>query len=126
MAMILVSHDLGVVATRTDHILVLYAGKIVEQAPTRTLFRSTAMPYTEALLGSTPQLEQKPHTRLTAIEGRPPDLAALPPGCPFAPRCRYAQARCHEQAPPLVPAEDPDHLYACWYPLGGRRGPEPR
>ena len=125
MAMVLVSHDLGVVATRTDDIIVLYAGRVVERAPTKTLFHSMAMPYTEALLGSTPQVGQPPHTRLTTIEGRPPDLVALPPGCPFAPRCRYARPRCHEVTPPLVPAEEPGHLYACWYPLGGRQGPEP-
>ncbi len=123
MAVILVTHDLGVVATRTDDIIVMYAGHIVEQAPTKVLFRSMAMPYTEALLGSTPRLSQPSHTRLNSIEGRPPDLVNTPPGCPFAPRCRYARARCHEERPPLVAAEDPRHLYACWYPLGNRHGP---
>ena len=123
MAVILVTHDLGVVATRTDDILVMYAGQIVERAPTRTLFHSMAMPYTEALLGSTPRISSPPHTRLNAIEGRPPDLVDLAPGCPFAPRCRYARPKCHRERPPLVPAETPDHLFACWYPLGGRSGP---
>ncbi len=123
MAVILVTHDLGVVATRTDEILVMYAGQVVERAPTRTLFSSMAMPYTEALLGSTPRISSPPHTRLNAIEGRPPDLVDLAPGCPFAPRCRYARPRCHQERPPLVPAESPDHLFACWYPLGGRSGP---
>jgi oligopeptide/dipeptide ABC transporter ATP-binding protein len=125
MAMILVTHDLGVVATRTDDIIVMYAGHIVERAPTPTLFSSTAMPYTEALLGSTPRLANPSHTRLAAIEGRPPDLVAPPPGCPFAPRCRYARDLCHKEAPPLVATEDPDHLFACWFPLGGRVGPDP-
>jgi oligopeptide/dipeptide ABC transporter ATP-binding protein len=123
MAVILVTHDLGVVATRTDDIIVMYAGHVVERAPTRTLFRSMAMPYTEALLGSTPRISQPPHTRLNAIEGRPPDLVTPPKGCPFAPRCRYARARCHEERPPLIAAEEPGHLYACWYPLGDRKGP---
>jgi oligopeptide/dipeptide ABC transporter ATP-binding protein len=125
MAMILVTHDLGVVATRTDQTIVMYAGHVVEQAPTSTLFASTAMPYTEALLGSTPRLANPSHTRLAAIEGRPPDLISPPPGCSFAPRCRYAQDLCRRSSPPLVAAEKPDHLYACWYPLGGRVGPAP-
>ena len=125
MAMILVTHDLGVVATRTDEIIVMYAGRIVERAPTPSLFASMAMPYTEALLGSTPRLANPSHTRLAAIEGRPPDLVSPPPGCPFAPRCRYAQDLCRRAAPPLVAAEQPDHLFACWFPLGGRVGPSP-
>ncbi|MHB1584485.1 MAG: ABC transporter ATP-binding protein [Acidimicrobiales bacterium] len=123
MAMILVTHDLGVVATRTDEIIVMYAGHVVERAPTPVLFESMAMPYTEALLASTPRLANPSHTRLTAIEGRPPDLVTPPPGCPFAPRCRYARDPCHRARPPLVAAEDPSHLYACWFPLGGREGP---
>ncbi|MHB8218850.1 MAG: ABC transporter ATP-binding protein [Acidimicrobiales bacterium] len=125
MAMVLVTHDLGVVATRTDHIVVMYAGRVVERAPTSILFASMAMPYTEALLASTPRLSNPSHTRLAAIDGRPPDLTALPAGCPFAPRCRYAQDLCHRAAPPLVAAESPDHLFACWYPLGARVGPVP-
>lgn len=125
MAMILVTHDLGVVATRTDHIVVMYAGQVVEKAPTPVLFSSMAMPYTEALLSSIPRLGYPSHTRLTAIEGRPPDLIAPPSGCPFAPRCRYARPLCHRAKPPLVPAEEPSHQFACWYPLGGRRGPTP-
>ena len=84
MAMILVTHDLGVVATRTDDIIVMYAGNVVEHAPTNVLFKSMAMPYTEALLDSMPRLANPSHTRLTAIEGRPPDLLSPPPGCPFA------------------------------------------
>jgi oligopeptide/dipeptide ABC transporter ATP-binding protein len=124
MSMILVTHDLGVVATRTDDIVVMYAGHVVERAPTKTLFASMAMPYTEALLASTPRLTDPSHTRLTAIEGRPPDLVNPPPGCPFAPRCRYARDRCHQERPPLVQAESADHVYACWYPLGDRIRPE--
>jgi oligopeptide/dipeptide ABC transporter ATP-binding protein len=125
MAMILVTHDLGVVASRTDEIIVMYSGRVVERAPTASLFASMAMPYTEALLASTPRLDNPSHTRLAAIEGRPPDLHNPPAGCPFAPRCRYAQDLCRTSAPPLVAAESPDHLYACWFPLGGRVGPEP-
>jgi oligopeptide/dipeptide ABC transporter ATP-binding protein len=125
MAMVLVTHDLGVVASRTDEIAVMYAGRIVERAPTRRLFSSMAMPYTEALLGSTPRIAYPSHTRLAAIDGRPPNLADLPPGCAFAPRCRYARDVCHRAVPPLVATEDPAHLFACWFPLGGRNGPTP-
>jgi peptide/nickel transport system ATP-binding protein len=117
MGMILVTHDLGVVATRTDEIIVMYAGNVVERAPTRVLFSNMSMPYTEALLRSMPRIGNPSHTRLHAIEGRPPDLINPPQGCPFAPRCPYAQDKCHSEKPPLVAAADPDHSYACWFPL---------
>src|SRR6202012_4476613 len=121
MAMILVTHDLGVVATRTDEIIVMYAGNVVERAPTNVLFKSMAMPCTEALLTSTRRIAEHSHTRLIAIEGRPPDLLTPPSGCPFSPRCPYAQDKCHLEKPPLVEAE-PGHSYACWFPLT-TRGP---
>jgi oligopeptide/dipeptide ABC transporter ATP-binding protein len=124
MAMVLVSHDLGVVAGRTHDIAVMYAGQIVEQAPTATLFSEVRMPYTEALLKSVPRLENASHTRLAVIGGRPPDLIAPPPGCRFAPRCPYAQARCHEEQPPLIEADTPGHFYRCWYPVGTDAGRE--
>jgi oligopeptide/dipeptide ABC transporter ATP-binding protein len=117
MAMILVTHDLGVVAGRTDEIAVMYAGQVVEQAPTAQLFANVRMPYTEALLQSIPVLDAPSHSRLQAIPGRPPDLVNPPPGCRFAPRCRYVQERCLAELPPLVEAE-PGHLYRCWYPVG--------
>jgi peptide/nickel transport system ATP-binding protein len=117
MAMILVSHDLGVVAGRTDEIAVMYAGRIVERAPTRELFARTRMPYTQALLRAIPRLEQASHTRLLAIGGRPPDLVSPPPGCRFAPRCGRAQERCRDEEPPLQPDSAPFHDYACWYPV---------
>ena len=118
MAMILVTHDLGVVAGRTDEIAVMYAGKLVEKAPTRTLFSKMKMPYTEALLKSIPKLEQPSHTRLEVIGGRPPNLINPPRGCRFSPRCPYSTERCREEEPPLVEAETPGHVYACWYPVG--------
>jgi peptide/nickel transport system ATP-binding protein len=118
MSLILVTHDLGVVAGRTDEIAVMYAGKLVEKAPTKALFADMKMPYTEALLESIPKLEDRAHSRLRTIPGRPPDLVNPPQGCPFAPRCAYARDRCHAEAPPLVPTDAPDHLYACWYPVG--------
>ena len=101
MGMILVTHDLGVVANRTDEIVVMYAGRVVEQAPTAELFAHTRMPYTEALLRSIPRLAEPSHTRLRAIPGRPPDLAAELQGCRFAPRCPYAQDHCRKEEPPL-------------------------
>jgi peptide/nickel transport system ATP-binding protein len=118
MSVILVTHDLGVVAGRTDEIAVMYGGKLVEKAPTGTLFANMKMPYTEALFESIPKLEERSHSRLRTIPGRPPDLVNPPPGCPFAPRCAYVRDRCHHDPPPLVPADSPNHLYACWYPVG--------
>lgn len=120
MAMILITHDLGLVAGRTDRIAVMYAGRIVETAPTATVFANTRMPYTEALLASIPRLEDPSHTLLTTIDGRPPAAGAVAQGCSFAVRCPYAQERCHQEAPPLVTDEDdPEHSYACWFPLTG-------
>jgi len=116
MAMILVSHDLGVVASRTDEIMVMYGGKVVEQAATSELFRNVRMPYTEALLRSIPRIENPSHTRLEAIPGRPPNLLSPPSGCNFAPRCRYVQERCLVEEPPLE--TEGEHAWRCWYPVG--------
>jgi oligopeptide/dipeptide ABC transporter ATP-binding protein len=121
MAMVLVTHDLGVVATRTDEIIVMYAGNVVEHAPTRVLFSQMAMPYTEALLKSMPRIVNPSHTRLLAIDGRPPDMLTPPQGCPFAPRCPYAQDKCHNEKPPLVEGTTPGHSYACWFPLNSTK-----
>lgn len=118
MSVILVTHDLGVVAGHTDEIMVMYAGRMVEKAPTKVLFASMKMPYTEALLHSIPKIDDPSHTRLNVIPGRPPDLVNPPAGCSFAPRCAFAQDRCRQQAPPLITAEHPEHVYACWYPVG--------
>jgi peptide/nickel transport system ATP-binding protein len=119
MAMILVSHDLGIVAGRTHETAVMYAGKIVEQAPTAELFKHTAMPYTRALMDAIPRLTDPPHTRLQAIGGHPPDLIDPPPGCRFAPRCSRATYRCRQKEPALKPikGQPPNHRFACWYPL---------
>ena len=118
MGMVLVTHDLGVVAGRTDEIIVMYGGNVVEKAPTPVLFSQMKMPYTEALLRSIPRLENESHTRLKIIGGRPPDLINPPKGCNFSPRCPYAQPKCHEEEPPLVDAASPGHQYACWFPVG--------
>ena len=117
MAMILVTHDLGVVAGRADDIAVMYAGQIVEQAPATTLFDNVRMPYTQALLRSIPKLDEPRRTKLQAIPGRPPNLVDPPAGCRFAPRCPYAQDQCRAEAPPLVESE-PGHTYRCWFPVG--------
>ena len=118
MAMILVTHDLGVVAGRTDEIAVMYAGKVVEKAPTWMLFGSVQHPYTEALLRSIPKTTQRNHTRLAAIAGRPPDLINPPSGCKFSPRCPYAQQKCREEEPQLTSGTQGEHTFACWYPVG--------
>jgi peptide/nickel transport system ATP-binding protein len=119
MSLLLVTHDLGVVAGHTDDIGVMYGGKLVEMSPTAELFANMKMPYTEALLQSIPKLADASHTRLNVIPGRPPDLVHPPKGCRFSPRCPYAQDRCRDEEPPLVPTiEDPRHTYACWYPVG--------
>jgi peptide/nickel transport system ATP-binding protein len=122
MAMVLVTHDLGVVAGRTDDIAVMYAGRIVEKAPTRVLFSRTRHPYTEALLKSIPKLAQPSHTRLEAITGRPPDLVNPPAGCAFAARCPYAQAQCVDENPPLIERDDPGHAYRCFFPVDSDAG----
>ena len=110
MAMVLVTHDLGVVAGRTDDIAVMYAGKIVEQARRPSLFSNMRMPYTEALLKSIPKLENPSHTRLRGHR-RPPARPDQPAqGLPVRPRCPYAQDRCREEEPPLQEAETPGHL----------------
>jgi peptide/nickel transport system ATP-binding protein len=122
MAMILVTHDLGVVAGRADDIIVMYAGRVVEKAPTRVLFSQTRHPYTEALLKSIPKLANPSHTRLEAISGRPPDLVHPPKGCKFAPRCPFAQPRCLEEEPPLAERDTPGHEFRCFYPVGTPEG----
>ena len=122
MAMILITHDLGVVAGRADRIAVMYAGKMVETADTNSLFKAMRHPYAEALLNSIPKLENPSHTRLDAISGRPPDMVKPPVGCRFAPRCRYAQARCVEELPELTPAAEPGHRFACFFPVGTPEG----
>jgi peptide/nickel transport system ATP-binding protein len=122
MAMVLVTHDLGVVAGRTDDIAVMYAGRIVERAPTRSLFEHTRHPYTEALLKSIPKLAQPSHSKLDAIAGRPPDLVKPPPGCKFAARCPYAQPKCVTDEPPLTDPDIPGHAYRCFFPVGSRGG----
>jgi oligopeptide/dipeptide ABC transporter ATP-binding protein len=112
VAVILVTHDFGIVAANADRVAVMYAGKIVEMGSTLQVFDHPAHPYTQALLRCLPGVEQK-RQRLVEIGGQPPDLARLPPGCPFAPRCPKRQPICHETYPPAVTLED-GHVAQCW------------
>ena len=117
MSTILVTHDLGVVATRTDHIYVMYAGRIVESLPTADLHSHHRHPYTAALLNSTPRIENKSHTRLAAIAGSPPNLLKPLTGCAFAARCSYATDVCRTQAPELR-SDGGSSEFACFNPVG--------
>jgi len=114
MAVIWITHDLGVVAGLADRVIVMYAGHIVETAAVQALYQDPRMPYTLGLLRSIPRLDDERKSRLTSIEGLPPDLLNPPPGCPFAPRCPYTIERCLVENPPLVATGTDDHLAACW------------
>ena len=118
MATLLVTHDMGVVAGRTDRISVMYAGRIVETASTEEIFTAMRHPYTQALLGSIPKLSQDNRRPLVSIPGIPPDLTSPPAGCRFAPRCPYATDQCRAEEPPLDGVRS-DHLFACWHPVNG-------
>jgi oligopeptide transport system ATP-binding protein len=102
LSVILITHDLGVVAGMTDRVVVMYAGKVFEQAPTRDLFARPANPYTKALLRALPDPETAGGAPLYQIPGLPPDVARLPAGCPFAPRCEHAEDVCRQEFPPFV------------------------
>jgi peptide/nickel transport system ATP-binding protein len=117
MAVLLVTHDMGVVAGRADRVNVMYAGRMVESARTDELFAHMRHPYTQSLLGSIPLLTQARDEPLFSIPGVPPDLTNPPSGCRFAARCAYATDRCREEEPAL--AGDADHLFACWHPVDG-------
>jgi oligopeptide/dipeptide ABC transporter ATP-binding protein len=118
MATLLVTHDMGVVAGRTSRINVMYAGRIVETAPTNRLFSAMRHPYTQGLLGSIPRVESDSTRALVSIPGLPPDLTNPPRGCRFAPRCPRATAQCVAKEPPLS-GDDPEHQFACWHPVDG-------
>ena len=112
VAVILVTHDFGIVAANADRVAVMYAGKIVEMGSTLQVFNTPGHPYTQALLRCLPGLELE-RQRLVEIGGQPPDLAQLPPGCPFAPRCPKRQPICEEAYPPAVPLAG-GHVARCW------------
>jgi oligopeptide/dipeptide ABC transporter ATP-binding protein len=115
-AVILITHDLGVVAELCRRVIVLYAGQIIENAPTEVLYSRPNHPYTSGLMRSVPRLGPDVKRRLVSIRGMPPDLVSPPPGCRFRPRCSRAQIKCQEQ-PELVAVEDEhDHRVACFFP----------
>ncbi len=115
-AVILITHDLGVIADVADNVQVMYAGAVMEKADLRTTFFANHHPYTEGLLLSLPAYGGE-RERLQPIHGQPPSLISLPPGCPFAPRCAYVMDRCRTEVPPLAAVgTDASHLSACWLP----------
>ncbi|MCB8945369.1 MAG: ABC transporter ATP-binding protein [Ardenticatenaceae bacterium] len=113
MSIIWITHDLGVVASLVDKVVVMYAGHIVESAPVNSLYKKTSHPYTLGLLESLPQLDAKEKKRLIPIKGLPPDLRTDIQYCPFAERCRFAIEQCWQEKPPLTLA-GPFHMSACW------------
>jgi oligopeptide/dipeptide ABC transporter ATP-binding protein len=113
MAVLLITHDLGVVAGTTDRVVVMYAGQVVETAPTRDLFARPQHPYTEGLMESIPRLD-RPRARLHSIPGSVPAATAWPPGCRFHPRCPYAWDKCRTEEPPLLETGTPGHTARCW------------
>ncbi len=114
MAIIWITHDLGVVAGLAERVVVMYAGYIVEEAPVKEMYINPRHPYTLGLLKSIPRLDEMRKTTLTPIEGLPPDLITLPKGCPFAPRCPYVIEKCIEENPPLMVTMSTRHRSACW------------
>ncbi|MDG4830939.1 ABC transporter ATP-binding protein [Solwaraspora sp. WMMD1047] len=114
-ALILITHDLGVIAGHADRVAVMYAGKLVESGSVDDIFYQPRMPYTLGLLGSLPRLDDDGRTRLTPILGAPPSLLNLPPGCPFTPRCPLARDRCEHDEPVLTGTGSAGHLAACHF-----------
>jgi oligopeptide transport system ATP-binding protein len=113
MAIIWITHDLGVIAGLADRVAVMYAGYIIEEAPVKELYSNPQHPYTIGLLGSLPRLDANQPRRLTSIEGLPPTLFKKPDSCPFAPRCKYRVEQSLCENPPLMQV-GPDHYVACW------------
>ena len=121
LALIFITHNLGIVAKMCDQLAVMYAGRVVEAGPVRQVFRAPAHPYTRALLNSIPRMSDKSQ-RLTAIDGQPPDLSKMPPGCSFAPRCTRAFDKCFQMAPPAFDVGG-GQTSRCW--LAANAGAEP-
>ena len=116
MSILLITHDMGVIAGRTDRVVVMYGGKKAEESPTDELFHEMRHPYTQALLASMPSLETASKQKLTSIAGMPPDLSKVIVACRFAPRCRYATDKCRQEDPPLT---GDTHKFACFHPVDG-------
>jgi oligopeptide transport system ATP-binding protein len=115
-AVMLITHDLGVVAGTCEYVNVMYAGHVVESAPVRQIYESPAHPYTVGLLHSIPRLNDQRGIKLNPIAGQPPDLLNPPPGCPYAPRCPKVQSRCRRERPELMPVGRGEQVAACFYP----------
>ena len=113
MAIIFITHDLGVVSEICDKIIVMYAGKIVEEGTSRQIFYQRCHPYTEGLLASVPKLDSDVNEKLKPIKGNPPDMSCVKPGCAFAPRCSCAMQICVKEEPPQYELDDP-HVVSCW------------
>ncbi len=118
MSMMIVSHNLAIVAGRTDELLVLYGGHVVEYGRTDLVFRNPRHHYTAALLSAMPRMDQPARTKLATIPGSPPSLSSERQGCPFAPRCTAAQALCREEMPVMTESEENGHRFACHFPVG--------
>ena len=114
VALVIITHNLGVVARYADRVNVMYAGKMIEQGTAREVYASPRHPYTLGLLRSVPRLDEPRKSKLVPIDGQPPDLTRLPAGCAFAPRCVYKIDRCTREVPPLEPVGTTGHLSACW------------
>ncbi len=114
VALVIITHNLGVVARYADRVNVMYAGKMIEQGTAREVYAGPRHPYTLGLLRSVPRLDEPRKSKLVPIDGQPPDLTQLPAGCAFAPRCVYKIDRCTREVPPLEPVGTTGHLSACW------------
>ena len=124
MSIVLITHDLGVARGRTDDIMVMYGGRVMELSPSEELFRAMSHPYTEALFSAIPRVDQPKHSRLTPIAGAPPDPIEPPTGCRFSPRCVYAQERCVSDLPTVD--RDDEHQFACFFPVNTDTGRDAR
>jgi oligopeptide/dipeptide ABC transporter ATP-binding protein len=125
VAMLIITHNLGVVARYADRVNVMYAGRIIERSTARELYAHPRHPYTLGLLRSVPRLDEPRRARLAPIDGQPPDLTRLPPGCAFAPRCAFRVERCAHDVPPLEPVGGISHVSACWESARLQREYEP-
>jgi len=123
VAMLIITHNLGVVARYADRVNVMYAGRIIERGTARELYARPRHPYTLGLLRSVPRLDEPRKARLDPIEGQPPDLTHLPQGCAFTPRCAFSVARCSTEPPPLAPVAEGGHVSACWESANLDRAP---
>jgi oligopeptide/dipeptide ABC transporter ATP-binding protein len=113
VSVILITHNMALIASLCQRVIVMYAGRIVEEGPTRSIFKNPQHPYTWSLLRSIPRIDEKTHEKLISIRGMPPDLSKAPPGCKFHPRCRFRVDRCLTEEPPLADV-DPGQQARCW------------